>query len=70
VIGAIVRARKSLDFWPSPWTYELWASIERRVRRVDPGLPVLKTIDNTFGDWDTAVDAARRAWRRVHIAGV
>lgn len=67
VNSALIRCRSALGAWPSPWGYELWASIERRVRRKDPNLPILSAIDKTYGDWDTASRRAQRAWRRSHI---
>jgi hypothetical protein len=67
VMSALHRCRHELGIWPSPWTYELWAQIERRLARNDPRLPTIKAIAKTFGDWSAAARAAEAAWRKHRL---
>ena len=63
VIDAIKACRSYLADWPTPWEYEQWAVIRRRLARAaglpEPRLPALPPIRKLFGSWDQALAAAR-----------
>lgn len=63
IIFALRRFHRRHQTWPTPWEFLEWGQLERRHARRhgldDPRVPGMKQITGAFGDYDTAVEAAR-----------
>ncbi len=57
---AICRCHADLGTWPTEWEYDAWSDIVRKTAARNPRLPEMKTIYRAYGDFDTALAAAKR----------